>query len=315
MDRFPTTPALHPTKKRVYYWLLAAGVILLVAVISTGYYQDVALAALVPGLITTCFAVSLPDLLPESDRLRKIGKLRANWQRWFGAAALRQPVEIVLSWRRLGGNVHDDPFVYPNAAGTKPMSAPNDIQSWEAIEDVQAAMSISDAIFKHSDKPCRLVLDDGNPNYPACCRVSIGLQVNGLTMNLGKLSGELFSVTTDPEGHPPRHRVKLPGPGGVHGVPAAGNADWGRAIIARVVGAGSDPDVVQFVCAGESAESTRAAGEYFAAHWDRLLELYKQHHKQPAKHSMAVLLEFKPATRAGLLLAHTACHHQIVFSE
>ena len=133
------------------------------------------------------------------------------------------------------------------------------------------------------------------------CTISLGLGFNGFTCRLATwCDDKLFEVKW---GHSPKPTFTpltdyfAIGDGTVPQPPA----DKDDCIVARIVRwteRGQSPQIC-FVCAGRTAAGTAAAGYFLARRWQELLDLYREHGKDPSADSLVVVVRHSAVPGRG----------------
>jgi hypothetical protein len=268
--------------------------------------------AKVPQLFAnTHVADQMDDRLPELIRqVRR--QLIAQARDFWGQAAFRQPVQLVVATRELRGGHWKTHAKVPKRA------KPEGPRHWLAAQDVRAAVHLTNAVSQISGHGIVVLHDhEAQSRADTGCTIALGLGFNQLTYDRMKAFEALYRIkfgrskqsklrTTDHFSLGKKGRIKPQG-------------GWDVALLARVVL--PQPDGrrgVHFICAGRTAHGTAAAGYFLAERWPELANLYRNKHLSLNADSIAVALWHRVAqgnepeidTQVGL----TSPEDQILFS-
>jgi hypothetical protein len=161
-----------------------------------------------------------------------------------------------------------------------------------APADVRAGIYVANTIFQITGKEVAVIqtkdIEHGDING---CAISFGLGESSFTKHLGKRPDPtLFEVEWSPSMACFTFKPTIT---------AHPNDEKDLAIVARIVPAPDEghEGCVWFVCGGQSAAGTAAAGYFLAKMWYQILKLYKDANKDLDKHSMALVIEHKKDSR------------------
>ncbi len=290
---FEEHPRMSRLKFFLYLGLLIIALLLAGWLIMRGRIDSNALTGLTISAMLTLFILSIVELIPEAVRRASERSTSARFKRFFGEAASREDVRLVFAYRRLDPTVPGDKWIthhqVPGSAG-KPV--PEGVNAWLSAQDVRAAVYVSSALFKFTDRDVKFIHDkDIELDDFDFCAISLGLGFNGFTRRLaGWCDDCLFEVKwgQSVKGSPAETDFFAIGKGRVP-LPPGGKDDC---IVARIVPR-TEPGRAQrvcFVCAGRTAAGTAAAGFYLAKKWPKLLKIYEREGKDLDTDSLVAVI-------------------------
>ena len=253
--------------------------------------------SVVRGLASSLLLVGGIELLATFLQAASDKPKRSRFETFFGTSDHQSAIAVFPS-AKLNRNKEDphfnpkfNPLIFDNAPEIAKNKRAKGDEYLVVSQDLQATLDLAET-FHEFDVDFKTALDLDRSLYERLpsqrnCLIAIGLGFNNLTAQImdfhkdSNLFEVIFVDDTDDF---------LIG-GERHESAAEGKKDY--ALLVRESSLTSGRNNPHFVCAGRTANGTKAAGIFLAKEWEQLYNLYKKHQKDFGSDSLAVLIEFE----------------------
>lgn len=249
------------------------------------------------GIASSLLLVGGIELLATFLQAASDNPKRSRFETFFGTSDHQSAIAVFPS-TKLNRNTEDpyfnsefNPLIFDNLPEIAKNKRAKGDEYLVVSQDLQATLDLAET-FREFDVDFNTALDRDRSLYERLpsqrsCLIAIGLGFNNLTHQIMDFHKErslfkiIFKDDTDDF---------LIG-GEEHELAAEGKKDY--ALLVRGSSQKNGRNNPHFVCAGRTANGTKAAGIFLAKEWEQLYELYRKHKKDFSSESLAVLIEYE----------------------